>query len=109
VPVCNRRRAGVLDEAFEQPDDATGAPEQILGHRLVGEHARFGAQQPHLVFDAGQVCDPRGDVLWGVVTERPEFDQVEAPLGLGRGLVVRTGAPCRRPPATGAAAFAEQA
>jgi hypothetical protein len=76
--------APVLDEAFEQADDAVCAAEEVFGHGALGEHAGGGVEQVKLVFDPGQVGDPGGDGGGGVVAERVEVDQVEAAFGLGR-------------------------
>jgi hypothetical protein len=44
-------------------------------------------QEPELVLDPGEMPDPGVDVSRGVVAERAEVGQVEAPFGLGLGVV----------------------
>ena len=87
----DRLGAAVLDEAAEQPDDAVGAAEQVLGHLAGGEHAAGGPQEPELVLDPGQVLEERGDPGRGGVVERVEVGQVEPPAGLGGGRVAVSG------------------
>src|SRR5258708_870601 len=61
-----------------------GAGEEVFRHVARSQHSAVGSvEKVKLVFDAGEVLDPGGDVFVGVLPERVEVGQVGTAVGFG--------------------------